>query len=100
MSTVSFQKILSGTLSECQIVLIQIRTHVLSQVCPDLCANCVQRLNIPDINVFVRFEANLSKTTEVGDGKNQSCHIQTHRRQMVYREYLIFWNEYAIYFIE
>ena len=41
-----FQKILSGALSECQTVCIQIRTDILSV--PDLGPNCLQRLSVDD----------------------------------------------------
>ena len=46
-----FQKILSGTLSECQMVSIQIRFDILlvqGSFGPDLAPNCLQRLSADD----------------------------------------------------
>ena len=44
-----FKNFLSGTLSECQTVLIEIRTDTMSHsVGPDLGPNCLQRLLVDD----------------------------------------------------
>ena len=47
-SKLTFSKILSGTLSECQTVWTQIRTDILSVQCTDMGQNWLQRLSADD----------------------------------------------------